>query len=104
MNRTVIRVIMLEGPHGDWFGPKDCESSIGVGDRHNVGELLTQLDHAGVIKFHPAPADGSPRYIFDIYPPANMKTRDQQTVWANMESARMRSFGYNAELAPEWKG
>lgn len=89
--RTVIRVIVLGNNHGDWFGHEN--------DRHNVGELLQVLDHAGALYSHKPDGEKQEKHIFDIFPPAGVDEKR----WAKMESERLQSFGYNAVPAPEWK-
>jgi hypothetical protein len=91
--KKVIRMIIVGNQYGDYFGHEN--------DRHPVGELLQCLEHAtgGAIKLHSPNGDRVEKYVVDIYPPKGVN----ESAWAEMESERLQSFGYNAVPAPEWK-
>lgn len=65
------------------------------------GLWVEQLRHLGYLKIlgENQPGKGVPRQVLEFRPPSAASSQ----VWADMESARMRSFGLNAVAAPEWE-
>ena len=77
--RTVVRVVLFE--------------------RQRSSELMQMLEclrYAGHVAVH---KDDGKICVLDIYPPHGIVN----SVWADHNSARMQSFGYNAHAAPEWR-
>lgn len=58
--------------------------------------LLECFRYAGVLVVH----KNAERVVFDIPAPAGIS---DTKLWADMNSERMQSFGFNAAAAPQWK-
>lgn len=89
--KWVVRIII----------PKDPDKADVIGcdyPRNNFGEFLECLRYAGIAQVH-ADQGGPKQYLFDLRAPAGVDTH----TWAHQNAERMRSFGFNAAAAPEWK-
>jgi len=85
--RWVVRIVtMREELDGEG-------SSLG---NHTIGEFIECMRYAGMIKIH---RDDGTGMCFDLLPPGypGIDTR----IWAQMNADRMKSFGFNAECAPD---
>jgi hypothetical protein len=89
--KYVVRVVAFE----DEFDTVSTAKVQRLG--HTLGEFFECLRYAGVVQLHRCNTEGM---CFDILPPAG--TGDTE-MWAKLNAERMKSFGYNAEPAPEWK-
>ncbi len=56
--------------------------------------LVESFRYAGLVKVHPTQMTS---FCFDMLPPHVSDSK----IWAEMNAERMRSFGYNAEAAPQ---
>ncbi len=76
--RSVVRVILPDGINH--LTPE-------------VESLVECLRYAGLVSIHPV---GEDRLCFDLNCPPGLDSE----MWADMNAARMRSFAYNAVVAP----
>lgn len=63
------------------------------------GLLIEQLRYMGHFRVH---RDGDNGVVFDIYPIIHASKGEPREAWCRQNAERMRSFGINAVVAPEW--
>lgn len=73
----------------------DTESTAEHAPNHTLGEFMECLRYAHLIRIHHQDSTG---LCFDLLPPQGV---DSMT-WADLNTKRMQSFGYNACRAPAY--
>lgn len=70
------------------------------GAQNRNPSILECFRYAGLIKMH---VDDVIKTVFDIYPPRYLPSRQNTKQWATANAKRIHTFGYNAEVVPEFE-
>ncbi len=62
----------------------------------NLGRLVECLRYSGFVTVHETDPEGLTLLCFDLEAPGSLRSEP----WAKMNAERMRSFGFNAVMAP----
>lgn len=82
LRQTVVRVSIKEDS---------------IADVHWGTSLVECLRYAGLIEIQGGPCQSPDELCFDILPPQG---EHNEVLWARMNADRMKSFGFDAEVAP----
>lgn len=84
--KWVVRIVQTETPNG-----------IDVNEGGHISEaFLESLRYAGLIERHEVDPHGLTTQCFDLHAPHGVDDKG----WATTNAERMRTFGFNAVVAP----